>query len=122
MKTKVISSALVLLGMLLIPTIIYAQTVRVIQQNVGPNGCNSSTEYFENGIHFLICQEPGKQQCKAEMYLKDKKERKIVSGVIKSVNKKIKNEALEGVFNFKKHKVSYEAEDAFNFKITIEYE
>lgn len=119
MKKRIIS-LLLLVFVVLSKT--HAQTVRIIQQNTGPNGCNSSTEYFEDGIHLLICQDPGKQQCKTEMYLKDKKERRLVSKVIKNVQKKIKREELEGVFDLKNYKVSYEAEDAFNLKITIEYE
>lgn len=120
MKRVIIT--LIFFGALFFISETYAQTVRIIQQNVGRDGCNSSEERIENGIHFLICQEPGKQKCKTEMYLKHKKERKIVSKVIKQVNKEIENDELEGIFHFQGHKVTYEAEDAFNLKITIEYE
>lgn len=118
---KKMLALLLVLGMLLVNNALSAQTVRIIQQNVGPRGCNLSEERFENGLHILTCKEPGFQKCETEMYLKSKKERKVVKKAIKEVKKRISKDALTGNFEMLNAEVNYEAEDIFNMKITIEY-
>lgn len=110
---------LLTIGILGIGCISFAQDIRIIKVNSGPRGCNKIEEKFVDETHLLICQEKGWQKCELSMGEDVKEKNKMINKITKKIIKKISKSILSEEFYYQGRKVVYEAEDKFNYKVTI---